>query len=65
MLAYNYEFGNLFVEGKQITTHLFRHNYVKRLFDSGLSVSEISSIIGERAEKNTLGYVHSRIISVQ
>jgi len=65
IIAFNNEYGNLFVEGKQITTHIFRHNFVKKLADSGLTVSEISTIIGERAEKNTLGYIHSKITSRQ
>jgi len=65
IVAYNNEYTNLFVEGKQITTHIFRHNFVKKLSDSGLSVSEISGIIGERAEKNTFGYIHSRIFSLE
>ncbi|MFN8258129.1 MAG: site-specific integrase [Bacteroidales bacterium] len=65
IIAFNNEFGNLYVDGKQITTHLFRHNFVKKLSDSGLSVPEISSIIGERVDKNTLGYIHSQISSIK
>ncbi len=65
IIAYNNEFGNLFVEGKQITTYIFRHNFVKKLADSGHTVSEISAIIGERADKNTFGYIHSQILSIK
>lgn len=61
--AYNNEYPNLYVEGKKVTTHIFRHNYVKKLSDSGLSVTEISAIIGERDNKNTLGYIYSQITS--
>jgi hypothetical protein len=63
MLIFNSLFPRLHIKNKQITTHLFRHNYVKKLFDQGQTIEEISSIIGEREPKNTLGYVYSQISS--
>ncbi len=52
---------NLRTRNKQISTHLFRHNYIKKRFQSGLSVSEISNEIGEKENKNTLKYINSII----
>ncbi len=62
-VLFNSLFPRLSINDKRITTHLFRHNYVKKLSNGGLSTSEISKIIGEREEKNTLGYVYSEISS--
>jgi len=48
-------------ENKLISTHLFRHNYIKKLYNDGKTVSEISSIIGERSDANTFKYISSTI----
>jgi len=63
-IEFNYEFSNLFVLSKAVTTHLFRHNYVKKLADSGFTVSEISALIGERSNTNTQRYIDSVIYSI-
>jgi len=62
-VLFNSLFPRLAIKDKRITTHLFRHNYVKRLHDDGMSIPEISEIIGEREEKNTMGYIYSQISS--
>ena len=62
-VLFNSLFPRLSINDKRITTHLFRHNYVKKLHESKLSISEISTIIGEREEKNTMGYIYSEITS--
>lgn len=55
-------YSNLVVGNKQISTHLFRHNYVKKLFNQGQSIQQISDKIGEKEPKNILGYVNSQIM---
>ncbi len=62
-VLFNSLFPRLTIKDKRITTHLFRHNYVKKLHDNGLSIPEISKVIGEREEKNTMGYIFSEITS--
>jgi len=61
LITYNFEYSKLFVLDKHITTHIFRHNYVKKLYASGFTITEISAIIGERENKNTEGYINSII----
>jgi len=63
MLLYNSQFHKLFINKKRISTHLYRHNFVKRLFDNDYTIPQISTTIGERDDKNTLGYVYSQISS--
>ncbi len=63
-VLFNSLFPRLTIKDKRITTHLFRHNYVKKLHDEGFSIAEISSIIGEREEKNTIGYIYSEISTI-
>ncbi len=63
MFLYNSLFHKLYINSKRISTHLYRHNFVKKLFANGFSISEISNTIGERDDKNTFGYVHSQISS--
>ena len=46
---------------KEVTTHLFRHNYIKKLSINGFDTNQISGIIGERVNKNTQGYIDSII----
>lgn len=52
---------NLRISGKQVTTHLFRHNYIKKMYLNGFDCNQISAIIGERVLKNTQGYIDSVI----
>ena len=53
---------NFFTENnRKLITHLFRHNFVKKKYNEGLSIEEISKIIGEVNEANTRGYVESKI----
>ena len=63
ILLFNSLFHKLYINNKRISTHLYRHNFVKKLYEEGLSISEISNTIGERDNKNTFGYVHSQISS--
>jgi len=49
------------IGGKPVTTHLFRHNYIKKLWINGFDCNQISGIIGERVNKNTQGYIDSII----
>jgi site-specific recombinase XerD len=60
-VLFNSLFPRLSIKDKRVTTHLFRHNYVKKLHDNGLTIPEISSIIGEKEDKNTIGYIYSEI----
>lgn len=48
-------------ERKRICTHVFRHNYVKKMYKNGYSIDEISEKIGEVEPKNTEGYLTSII----
>lgn len=48
-------------KNKSIKSHLFRHNFVKQLKLKGYSVSEISTIISEKNETNTLNYINSEL----
>jgi site-specific recombinase XerD len=52
---------NIRIGDKQATTHLFRHNYIKKMYLNGFNCNQISAIIGERVEKNTQGYIDSVI----
>jgi site-specific recombinase XerD len=56
-------FKSLHIKDKPVTTHLFRHNYIKKLYLSGLDTAQISAIIGERNNKNTQGYIDSKVIA--
>lgn len=46
---------------RKLITHLFRHNFVKKKFKQGLSIEEISKIMGEINPENIRGYVVSKI----
>jgi len=46
---------------KRICTHIFRHNYVKRLIRQGLTDKEVAILMGHKNEKNTLNYINSKI----
>ena len=54
--------GHFFTENnRRLITHLFRHNFCKKNHKKGLKIKEISEIIGEKNEQNTIGYIESRI----
>lgn len=47
---------------KLLTTHLFRHNYIKLLLNiHGLNPSEIQKIVGHKSISNTFRYINSEI----
>lgn len=52
---------DLKIGDKQVTTHLFRHNYIKKLALNGFTCNQISAIIGERVDTNTQSYIDSII----
>ena len=52
---------SLFVNDKSITTHLFRHNKIKQLANSGLTVPQIATYIGERDPQNIQGYLNAKV----
>lgn len=49
---------------KFITTHLFRHNYIKKLSEDGKTVSEIKTITGLIDTNVVNGYINSEINQV-
>jgi hypothetical protein len=53
----------LYIDGtKPLKLYHFRHLYIKELyFESGWTVQQISTKIGERHNANTLGYINSVI----
>lgn len=52
---------HVWVERKEIQSHLFRHLYCKKLFEAGQTISQISEKLGERDTKNTQGYIYSQL----
>ena len=52
----------LYVKTKIITTHIFRHALIKNMSVDGYTVEQISAFIGEKNDKNTLGYINSVIM---
>lgn len=48
-------------ENRRLITHLFRHNLAKKLAEQGKEIDVIAHILGEKEEKNALGYVESKI----
>lgn len=55
----------VFVSGKIITTHLFRHSIIKSMYDLNYTLEQISIFIGERDTKNTQGYIDSLLTYFQ
>lgn len=54
---------NLRINKKEIHTHIFRHNYMKKLFSSGHSISDICTITGEKQITSAVNYIFSSIYS--
>lgn len=50
----------IWIGKKESTCHLFRHNYVKKLINQGLTNEEIRVKLGERNLKSALSYINSR-----
>ncbi len=46
---------------KEVGMHIFRHTFIKNLYDSGWTIPDISVHIGEKDDKNTSIYVNSII----
>lgn len=56
----NFYFGKrIFHNNKQLTTNLFRHHFCKDLYNSGYTVSQIATNLGERDQKNAENYIFS------
>lgn len=53
---YNFTLGS-----KGIGSHLFRHNYARKLKDSGLTDSQVKDAIGERSQSSANAYIYSQI----
>lgn len=51
----------LTVGNKKIKCHVFRHNFAKRLFDSGLAEEAIQMLMGHTSMESTQGYIYSII----
>lgn len=49
------------IKQKKVTTHIFRHNFIKRLHQEGKEIEEIKTITGEVDSKNVETYIHSII----
>ena len=47
--------------GKNITTHIFRHNYIKKLSREGVSIDDIMTKTGIKSKSVVNGYINSRI----
>lgn len=53
----------IIIKNKESLLHLFRHNFVKKLVESGKSNEQIKSELGERTMKAALDYIDSKIYS--
>ena len=49
------------IKNKKVTTHIFRHNFIKRLAQEGKEIEEIQTITGEVDGKNVETYIRSII----
>ncbi len=49
---------------KNITTHIFRYNVCKKLFNDGWSITEISRYLGEVDDLNTDGYINTDLYTL-
>lgn len=54
-------YSTLQIGKKSVLLHLFRHNYMKKLFLAGKSLSEIALITGEKHISSVNSYVFSSI----
>jgi len=52
---------NFHVMSKNISTHVFRHNYAKKLHDNGMSDLDVKVKLGERRLTSAQGYINSII----
>jgi hypothetical protein len=51
----------IMVDDKNCTSHIFRHNRVKQLYSQGQTIQQISDYLGEIDNRNTEGYINSRL----
>ncbi len=49
---------------KSINSHIFRHNYIRTLSDSGLTPEQVQQQIGHKSLSSTQGYLNAVITSV-
>lgn len=49
------------IKNKKVTTHIFRHNFIKRLSQEGKEIEEIKEITGEVDSRNVETYINSII----
>jgi hypothetical protein len=54
---------NIKVGSKGCSSHLFRYNFIKQKYIGGMSIHDISVLIGEADETNTTNYVNGIINS--
>ena len=47
--------------GKNLGNYTYRHNYIKKLYDAGMSAADIAELIGEQSVLNIYGYINSDI----
>lgn len=55
-------FKNITIGGKSVLLHIFRHNYMKKLFESGKTLQEIAVLTGEKNVSSVVSYVHSCLV---
>lgn len=55
----------LFIGNKPVNTHLFRYNYARSLYDSGLTIAQIAVAMGEVSTVNVSGYLFHDIYYFQ
>lgn len=48
-------------DGKDILMHIFRHNYMKKLFAQGKTSQEVAAIMGEKYVSSANCYIYSNI----
>lgn len=57
--------GQLYYEEKHVCFHIFRHNYFKKLWQTGVTMAEMQRITGEKSEANVFKYVNSVIYKIE
>ena len=64
---FTYQFFNIYmyptaiVDSKKCALYLYRHAFIKRLSDAGLSVEQIRQITGHKSDAVVEGYINSMI----
>jgi site-specific recombinase XerD len=52
----------IYHQNKSLKSHIFRHYNMKKMYDQGLGINEISAYFGEIDDKNTENYVFSNLL---